>query len=333
MTAVHTWIAESVWVAWGVLVVAFIVLSKSAGLFVDSSVSLANRFRIPKLVIGIVLVSLATTMPELSVSALSAWRGMPEMALGNAVGSVICNTGLGLALCAVFSAVPVAVIPHVLKASGGFLLAVSSLAFLFTLPDQTLSRWEGVVLVALFAGYLGYLFRQHKLGRYHDDIDLDAAADHLHMSAARVVGLFALGLGGILVSSDFVIASATTIARSFHIPEGAIALTLVAFGTSVPELATCITAARKQEGALAVGNIIGANIMNICWVAGFSSIVNSLTLSAKELFFMFPAMLAVLIVALVLLRSGYRLTRAQGFVLLAAYAVYLASFLVLFPAT
>ena len=319
--------------AWVVLLVGFGVLAKSADSFVESSISLANRFRIPKLVIGLVLVSLATTMPEFAVSLMSALRGHPAIALGNAVGSIICNTGLGLAACALFSAAPVRVIPHVIKTSGGFLAAVALLAFGFIAFDMSLSRLEGGVLVLLFAGYLWFLFRQHRTRRYDDDIDLEAAAGRLHVSRPRLALFFALGLAGILVSSKLLILSATAIARSFHIPEAAIALTLVAFGTSIPEIATCVAAARKKQGALAVGNILGANIMNICWVAGVSSLAHPLTLPAHELLFMFPAMLVILGAALLMLRADYRLTRPQGAALLALYGAFVASFFFVFRAS
>ena len=332
MDAIHTIIESHVLLAWVVLAAAFFLLAKSADIFVDSSVSLANKFRIPKLVIGIVLVSFATTAPELSVSLMAALKHHPEMALGNAVGSVICNKGLALALCAVLSATAVPIIPHVLRSAGSFLLLVSGLCFAAVLPDNTLDRREGVVLCLLFGGYLFFLFRQHKKGTYHDDVDMEATTDHLQMPLYRLLLLFALALAGIIIASDFVIVSATTIARSFHIPESVIALTLVALGTSTPEIATCVIAARKGEGALAVGNILGANIMNICWVAGASATVNPLVLGTRELWFMFPWMLAIVITALFLMRTGYRLTRRQGIILLVFYVGYVASFFFVFRA-
>ena len=330
MHGISSFIEAHVAVAWVVLLAAFAVLAKCADMFVESSVSLANRLRIPKIVIGIVLVSLATTAPELSVSLISALRGQPEMALGNAIGSVICNEGLGLALCAIFSVGSVAVIPHVLNTAGRFFLAVSVLCFAFVIFDGSLDRWEGLVLVILFAGYLWFLFREHRGGRYVDEVDLEAVGDHLQIPLPRVLGLCALALAGIILASNFIVTSATTIARSFQVPEAVIALTLVALGTSIPEVATCITAARKGHGELAVGNILGANIMNICWVAGASSIAHALVLSKKELFFMFPAMFVVVITTFVALRSDYKLTRRQGFVLLALYVMYILSFFVVF---
>ena len=132
-------------------------------------------------------------------------------------------------------------------------------------------------------------------------------------------------------SSHFIVTSATSIARFIGIPEAVIALTLVAIGTSIPEIATCVIAARKNEGALAVGNILGADILNICWVAGLSAVANPLTLSTKEIAFMFPSMFIIVGSMLVMLRAGYRLTRLKGSVLLLLYVVYIVSFFFVFP--
>lgn len=331
MQLLHTVIEQNVILAWFLLICSFIVLSKCADIFVDSSVLLAHRFRIPKLIIGIVLVSLATTMPELSVSLMSAIKNEPQMALGNAIGSVICDDGLALALCGILSVTAIPIVPHILKTSGVFLLFIELLCFFFIYPDRTLERWEGGVLVAFFAGYIWFLFHQHRKGIYREEPELAGLLQvEKNASLWRLILMFLIAFGGILLASEFIISSATTIARSLGIPNAVIALTLVALGTSIPEVATCISAARKGEGAIAVGNIIGADIMNICWVAGASAIVNDLTISRKEMLFMFPSMIVIVAVMLILLRAGYSLTRRKGWVLLACYAAYLACFFVIF---
>ncbi len=153
---------------------------------------------------------------------------------------------------------------------------------------------------------------------------------HPDFPIAQLLVSFVAALGGILFTSDLIVSSATTIAYALHIPDGIIALTLVAFGTSVPEVATCVAAARKNHAALAVGNILGANIMNICWVAGASSLINDLALTRKEIFFMFPVMLVLVCTAQVLLRRRWRLVRWHGYVLLGLYVIYLAASLVVF---
>lgn len=317
-------------IAWLVLAAAFVALSKGADVFVESSVAIAERMRIPKLVIGIVLVSLATTAPELSVSLFSAIQGKPEMALGNAIGSVICNCGLALALCGALSLKPIPVIPRVLRASGGFLLLTAVVAFLFVLPDRTMSRWEGAVLLLLFCGYMAYTYHQHKTGKFHEHIDLEPFEDDIDFNWPKLIVLFVVGLATIIVASRFVIIAAIAIARTFGIPEAVIALTIVALGTSIPEVATSISAARKGQGELSVGNILGANIMNICWVAGASSLANSLVLQRRELYFMFPSMFIILVATLFVLRTSHRLSRREGLLLCGLYVAYLASFFLVF---
>ncbi len=331
MNAIEHYIQTNIFTAWVVIAVSFVLLFKCAEIFVESSVDLASRFRIPKLVIGIVLVSLATTAPEFSVSFIAALRGNPEIALGNAVGSVICDDGLALALLGIFSLSPIVIIPSVLNIAAIFMIAVQVIAFLFVVFDDTLSRWEGVVLVALFASYMLFLFRQHKRGDFEDEISLHEIGKRKEVSAVKLFTLFILAIVGIIFSSNFIVTSATTIARFFHISESIIAMTLIAFGTSVPEIATCIVAARKGEGAIAVGNILGADIMNICWVAGASAIVNNLPLERKDILFMFPSMFIIVVAMLCMLRMNYTLTPKKGGILLSLYILYLVSFFIFFP--
>jgi cation:H+ antiporter len=330
MHAINAFITGHVGVAWIVLAAAFFVLAKCADAFVDASVAIAHRLHIPKLVVGIVLVSLATTAPELSVSFISALRGQPEIAMGNAVGSVICNGGLALALCGLLAARPIRIIPHVLHTAGTFLSVVAVLAFVFVLPDRTLGRIEGLVLLLLFGGYTALLYWQHRTGRFREDVDIPDEEHVAHYSVLKLVTVFALSLTGIIVASEFIVTCATTIAVWVGIPTGVIAMVMVALGTSIPEVASCATAARKGEGALAVGNILGANIMNICWVAGASAAANPLTLTRRELLFMFPAMFVMVGAKLGLLWRNKRLSRRKGYVLLAIYVLYLASFFVVF---
>jgi cation:H+ antiporter len=330
METIQQAIESNLILAWITIIVAFVVLARCADLFVDTSVRIANRLQVPKLVIGIVLVSLATTAPELSVSLISALRGQPEMALGNAIGSVICDDGLALALAGVISLAPIAIMPNVLRASGFFLILVQILAFVFVAFDGALERAEGAMLLGLFASYIYFLYHQHKRGRLKKGLDAAEVTGPPKAAVALILTLI-LAVAGVIAASEFVITSATAIARSFGIPEAVIALTLVALGTSIPEVATCIAAVRRKEGAIAVGNILGADIMNICWVAGASAVANNLVVGKKLIFFMFPSMFVIVGAMLIMLRLGYRLTRRKGIILFGLYLVYLASFFRLFP--
>jgi cation:H+ antiporter len=331
MIAIEYYLQTNLLATWFIILISFVILFKCADIFVDSSVALANRFKIPRLVVGIILVSFATTAPELSVSLIAAFRGIPEIALGNAIGSVICDDGFALALAGVFSISPIAITPSVLKGAGMFLIVIQIMTFSFVIFDLTLNRWEGMVLVVLFAGYMVFLFQQHKKGDLEDERGLPRIEYGRDAAVAKLFALFVFALAGIIISSEFIVTSATTIARSFHVSESIIALTLVAFGTSVPEVATCITASRKGEGAIAVGNILGADIMNICWVAGASAIANNLVLGIKDIYFMFPSMFIIVGAMLFILRLGYSLNRIKGLVLFGLYVLYLISSYIFFP--
>ena len=332
MHVIETTIQGNLLIALAVLLVAFLVLAKGANLFVDSAVALADRSGIPRLLIGIVLVSLATTAPELAVSMMSAARGNPEMALGNAIGSVICDDGLALGLAGVLAAKPVLVIPAVLKTSGLFLLGIQIVLFFLLFFDRTLGRMEGGVLVLLFAGYVTLLYRMHRSGKLTGDPVPEAELEKgKHAPLRRLVFLFLAGIAGIVVASEFIVGSAQALARGFGISEAIIGLTIIAFGTSIPEVATCVTAVRKNQGDIAIGNIIGADILNICWVAGASALVNDLVLSRRELSFMLPSMFIMVGAMLLLLRHRYRLTRIKGVVLLGLYVAYLAASFLFFP--
>ncbi len=315
---------------WITLLLAFAVLAKCADLFVESAVAIAKRLRLSKLVIGLVLVSVATTSPELSVSMMAALKGNPEMALGNAIGSVICNCGIALALCGLFSASPVPVSRHISRVAGSFLVLTMVLLFFFTVHDLTLGRLEGAVLLLLFGGYLAFLFRQYRTGAMLETDPSDVHRAATGQAVPILVLMFAAGLGGVILSGKFVVVSSVTLAARFGVPESVIALTLVALGTSIPEVATSVTAAIKGQGALSVGNILGANIMNLCIVAGSSAVANPLTLGRREILFMFPAMFIMVAVTLSVLHTSQTLNRKEGALLFVCYLAYLGSFFIIF---
>ena len=325
MNAIQT---GPVWVALMVLFVAFFALTKSADYFVDSAVGIASRLHIPRLVIGLILVSFATTSPELSVSLVAARYGNPEMALGNAIGSVICNCGIALGICGLLSRKPVPVVRRIFLPTGTFLFFACCLLTFFVWRNGFLGRGEGLLLFMIFVVYSIVMLYFYRRG----DLREKDVVQGLPAQATRgPLGLFfsfALGLGGVVLASRFVVVSAVTIAGRIGVPESIIALTLVAFGTSVPEVATSVVAAIKGEGALSIGNILGANIMNICWVAGASAVANPLIIQENEKVLMFPALLLMVGATLVVLYTSNALSRREGLCLLAGYGIYLASFFV-----
>ncbi|MHC4199719.1 MAG: sodium:calcium antiporter [Planctomycetota bacterium] len=329
----------AVWQAVLLLVAAFYFLARSSSWLVDGAVGIAERLRLPKLLIGIVLVGFATTAPEFAVSIISALSGNPEMALGNAVGSVIVDDGVALALVGLLAVTPVVVPRRMLLQTAAFLVVIDVVAFILVITNRAgsnfvLTRWGGGVLLGLFFVYLVYIIwdrvrrpAEHPAkGLEHKEAAEKAETQPLW----KLVGLFVVGLVVVIGASHVVVKCAVVIATAAHIPEAVVALTIVAIGTSLPEIATCIAATRKGHGALAVGDIIGADVLNIAWIAGASAVANPLVVEQRVIYFMFPAMLVIVFTTLGGLIICRRMTRALGIILIAQYAVYLAIMLAMF---
>ena len=275
----------NLWQALVVMAVAFAILAKCADWLVDGAIDIARRLSVPPILIGIVIVSIGTTAPELAVSLMAALGGNAELALANAVGSVIYDDGLALPLVAFFAPAVVVIDRGVLRSTAIFLIAVDLIAYAMCF-DGTLNRPEGLVLVLGFCGYLLFQYKQQRAcDRVSEEGDGEAPRPW-----SRIGLLFAAGLVGVLISSKGIVDSATVIARELEVPNVIVGLLLVALGTSIPEIATCIVSARKGHGSLAIGNILGADILNICWIAGASAVANDLVVDPEQIHFMFPAM-------------------------------------------
>ena len=308
---------------------AFAILFKCADLFVDGASRIATILNIPKLLVGIVLVGLATTAPEFAVSVIAAIRGLPELALGNAIGSVIVDDCVALALAAILAPTVIFINCRMLRIFGAFLLGIDFLAY-FLARDGVLNRWEGLILISLLGVYFVLLFkvRSFRAPGITDNGEAENSAGP-RMNAAvrrdlRAPALkFLIGLVGVILTAEVIVRSAEYVARYFAIPEIIIGSTIVAIGTSLPEVSTCITAALRREGELAVGNILGADVLNILWIIGVASLTNPIIVDRAIINFKFPYMILVVTVMLVLMSIGCRLNRYKGFILLGFYLLYL----------
>lgn len=310
-----------------VLVVTFFLMFKSADFFIKGAVGLAWVFKLPKMVVGIVLVGLATTAPEFAVSVQSAYLGHPEIALGNAIGSVIVDDGVALALAGLLAAGPIFVNCRLIRFVGVFLLGIDLAAFLLAL-NGTIGRLEGLIFLILLGLYYVVLIKNKDIGKTFAAEEEKILKDVKKVRPSRRKQLrrsslyFGGGILGVFLTSRFVIWAATNIARSFSISETVIGLTIIAIGTSLPEISTCIVAARKGEGEIAVGDIIGADILNILWIIGASALVNPIKVELKVIHFSFSAMLIIVVTMLLSLMIGCRLTKPRSALLLALYAIY-----------
>ena len=309
------------------IVVAIVMLAKGADWLVANAVTVSFRWGVPRTVVGATVVSLGTTTPEAAVSVLAAFQGRSGMALGNAVGSIICDTGLILGIACLIA--PLRFDPRIVSRQGwvqlarGFLLVVACVPWTVPLAAFTAGGSLPQIGGWLFLGLLMlYLAWSVKLARKAATSE-EPAADAARAGLARLVFGLVAAVAIVVMASSVLIAAAAELAHRFSVPPSIIAATLVAFGTSLPELTVVVTATLKGHGDLAIGNVIGADILNVLFVAGAAAAVTPDGLFASSAFFFiqFPAMLFILIV----LRLGVWTTRDGtfrrpfGFVLLGTY--------------
>lgn len=312
------------------IIAALFAIGKGADVLVDNAVSLSLKWQIPKAVIGATIVSLGTTMPEASVSVLAAVKGSPELALGNAVGSIICDTGLILGLAILIRPIPVQQgivrIQGWLQLISGFLLVGacvpwSNIGGIFETGGR-MPQAVGVLFLILLAAYIIYSVK-NGMGAEEEELQ-ELTHHHTNIRIGFAVVKMVLGIIVLIAGSTVLIPCVKEAAVRINIPEGIIAATLVAFGTSLPELVTAVTASLKGHSELALGNVIGADILNVLFVAGAAAAVTQGGLAASPSFFkvLFPAMIGVLLVfRFGVYASGGLIKRPIGFLLIGTYVV------------
>ena len=302
-----------------------VLLIKGGGWFVDGATGIAHRFHIPELIIGATIVSAGTTLPEVMVSAASALSGHGEIAYGNAIGSIICNTSL-------IAALTVAVRPPKVE---GASLKVPVLFFFGAAAVYAgvayflgeFSRVVGVVLLAIFAAYMVYNVLRVK---NQPQVEHEKSPMEEYSSPLRDIVKLVIGAAAVAFGADLLVDNGTLIAQALGVPESVIALTFVALGTSLPELVTAITSLSKGHGALSLGNIIGANLFNLVWVSGLSVLLAPFAVPSGKLIGGMNASLVVdiplmlIVMAFLTLPAILRgkLQRWQGVTLLCVYAAY-----------
>ena len=297
------------------LVVGFTLITFGANWLTNGASAIAKRLNISEFIIGMTIVAVGTSLPELTVSLASAFSGSADMAIGNVVGSNIFNTLFILGICALFS--PVVFSRNNIRIDTPICILVS-LTILVMLIGGTLSRIEGIILLLFYIVAMFISFKTNK-PEENDEEDNDEKFSWVKSLLMLIGGLVALIYG-----ADTTLNSAVEIARYFHISERIIAITLLAGGTSLPELAASLTAAAKGRGALALGNIIGSNIANILLILGSCSTILPLTMNGIttiDLLVMVGS--SVLLLLSALLYGQRRITRAEGVIFLAAYIGYI----------
>lgn len=302
------------------LIIGMALLVKGADWFVSGSGAIAKAMRIPPLVIGLTLVSMGTSAPEASVSINSAVNGMNDMSIGNVVGSNIFNTLFILGVSSLI--VPLSIGRDIKRYDIPVMVGiyVVLMLFAFVITPFTLDIYESVALLLLFAGYTAFLIiRTKRRGKTEEPPAEEKKKKPLWLS----IILAAVGLAGIIFGGDLVVDNAAVIAKALGMSEALVGLTIVAVGTSLPELVTSVVASVKKENDIAVGNVIGSNIFNIIFILGLSSTISNLTLDSQTLIDM-SVMLGSGIIVLLIALFSKKMTRWQGALTVLMYVGYLA---------
>ena len=316
------------------LVGGFVLLIKGADWFVEGSSSVAKLLKVPTIVIGLTVVALGTSLPEASVSISSALKGANSLAISNVVGSNIFNTLVVLGASALI--VPVCVQPGSVKKEIPFsiLCTFALLGSLFlgrnivggeveaavVADTYTLTRVGGLVLVALFAFYMYWQISAAMKARKAGELDEEEEEVKI-MSPLKSVIAIVGGVACIILGGNFVVDGASAIAMKFGMSETLVGMTIVAIGTSLPELVTSMVAAKKGESDLALGNAIGSNIFNIVFILGFSALISPMTVDILAIIDTI-AVIGVSALTLIFAATGKKINRAEGAIMVAAYAAY-----------
>jgi cation:H+ antiporter len=305
-----------------------LILYYGAEWLIRGASGIALEYGIRPVVVGLTIVALGTSMPEFLVNFIAALGGEHHLALGNIIGSNISNIALILGASAIV--LPVAVAPQILRKEYPMMLGAMVVFYVISL-DGTISRTDGIFLVSCLAGFIGYLLydaqnnatAQSMIDEMDvdddDDIDPSSPTDTTLRKTAFLVG----GTVGLALGAHFMVDSAVDIARSLGISQIIIGLTIVAIGTSLPELAASMVGAIKSEADLSVGNILGSNLLNVLFVVGTVSIMSPLDVEPSTLTIHFPVMLGICVMLLPIAWTRFEITRLEGGVLLATFLSYM----------
>lgn len=301
------------------LIVGFAMLVKGADWFVDGAAGIAAKLGVPQLLIGLTIVAMGTSAPEAAISISSSLKGSAEIAVGNVLGSNIMNVLLILGITAVISAL--AIQKSTVRYEIPFVIVITTVLMAIGLTDNEVGRVDGIILWALFIIYLVYLFIMAKNGNDDaiEEVELDENDTILKLIAMLIIGSVVIVLG-----SNVTVDAAIKIATMLGLSKRFIGLTIVAFGTSLPELVTCVVAATKNKADIAIGNIVGSNIFNILFVLGTSALITPVAYQSTFKVDSVICIAAVVILLLFVLNKEHKLKRFWGVVMLIVYAGYFA---------
>lgn len=288
-----------------IIIASIVALAYGATFIVDSAARMARRFGVSELIIGLTIVAVGTSAPEFAVTISAAVSGQANISVSNVVGSNIFN--LGFILGGVVAVRAITTTPKIVYRDGG-MLAAATLILLFFMRDLHLQQWEGAVLLALLVIYLLYLYTQR-------DVDLEEVPDGDFRW--RDVPLFALGIAMVVLGGDFLVEAATEIARLLGLSEWVIGVTVVAAGTSAPEMATSLVGVLRGHSNISIGNLIGSDLFNLLGVLGLAGVIQSQPMVIDSAGLSSLMVLSGMVIfVVVLMRVGWKLNRWEGFMLI-----------------
>ncbi len=296
------------------LIVGFVLLIKGSDFFVDGASSVASILKIPSLIVGLTIVAFGTSAPEAAVSITSSLSGSNALALSNVIGSNLFNILLIIGLCAILSELKIS--KKVLNLDLPFLVILTGILTAFILIGWNISRVEGIILLILIIAYITYLIYNAQKSKESQIVEKPK------ISPLKSIIYIVCGIAGIIIGADFVVDSASYIAMAFGMSETLVGLTIVAMGTSLPELATSLTALKKGENQLVIGNVIGSNIFNISFVLGASSAISPIAINPNMQTDII-LMLAVTILFFIFGKTQDKYDKKEGLILLALFIAYM----------
>lgn len=299
------------------VVLGFVLLIKGADMFVDGASKVAQKLKVPLIVIGLTIVAFGTSAPEAAISITSACKNEAGIAVGNVIGSNIMNILVILGISALFAAVPVK--KTTFKYEIPFTIVISIVLLLLGL-DNEITLFDAIILIVFFAAFFAYLIFLSKKGdSSSDEVEPLTEKD----TVPKMILFIIIGLLAIVLGSDFTVTGASEIAALLNVDSRIIGLTIVAFGTSLPELVTSVTAAKKGCTDIAIGNIIGSNIFNILFVVGLSGLVSPSPIAFRPDFIIDGIIaIASVILLFILVAKNKKLGKGSGIIMLSCYAAY-----------
>ena len=305
-----------------ILTGALVMIIVAATLLTDGSVALAKRLHIPEFIVGLTVMAVGTSMPELTVSMLAALGGHGDMAIGNIVGSNIFNVFAILGICAICA--PIMFTKKNVRRDIPMCIAATVALLVVTLTGGTISRLEGVLLLAGYVAMIWWTIRADKKEQQLNPQAAEEEGSIPMMPLWRIPVWIVLGLAGLIYGGELFVTSATNIAKALGVSEAVIAITLLAGGTSLPELASSLVSIFKGSASLALGNVLGSNIANILLILGACSTVTPLTMGGVTMFDIYVAVAAAAFIMLTAFVIGRdKLTRVEGILFVACYAAYI----------